>query len=69
MASWSRPTGGHGEGGHGIHMPSPSYFPFVMCLGLPVLGYGVVFHNWYLGALGVLILIVGMYAWALEPAE
>jgi cytochrome c oxidase subunit 1 len=61
--------GGHGEGGHGIHMPSPSYFPLVMCSGLPVLGYGVVFHNWYLGALGVLILIVGMYAWALEPSS
>jgi cytochrome c oxidase subunit I len=61
--------GGHGEGGHGIHMPSPSYFPLVMCSGLPVIGYGVVFHNWYLGALGVLILIVGMYAWALEPAS
>ncbi len=61
--------GGHGNDGHGIHMPSPSYFPIVMCFGLPVVGYGVVFHNWYLGALGVLILIVGMYAWALEPSS
>ena len=40
-----------------------------MTAGLPVLGYGVVFHNWYLGALGVLILIFGMYAWALEPSS
>ena len=34
--------------GHGIHMPSPSYFPFVVALGLPILGYGVVFKNWWL---------------------
>jgi cytochrome c oxidase subunit 1 len=50
-------------------MPSPSYFPILMCAGLPVIGYGVVFQSWYLGALGVLILIVGMYAWALEPSS
>jgi cytochrome c oxidase subunit 1 len=34
---------GHGDG-HGIHMPSPSYFPFILALGLPILGYAAVFH-------------------------
>ena len=37
------PAHGDGHGGHGIHMPSPSYFPFVMALGLPIIGYGAVF--------------------------
>jgi cytochrome c oxidase subunit 1 len=60
--------GGHGEE-HGIHMPSPSYWPLVMALGLPVIGYGVVFQNWYLGAFGVLVLLFGMYSWAIEPAS
>jgi hypothetical protein len=63
------PTGGDHGDGHGIHMPSPSYFPFVMTLGLPIIGYGVVFHNWYLGAFGVLVLLFGMYSWAIEPAS
>ena len=29
--------------GHGIHMPSPSYYPLVLALGLPCLGYAAVF--------------------------
>jgi len=60
----------HGDGGghgHGIHMPSPSYFPFVMALGLPVLGYAAVFQNVWLVPLGLLPLLFGMYAWAIEP--
>ncbi|HZJ27146.1 MAG TPA: cytochrome c oxidase subunit I [Acidimicrobiia bacterium] len=65
------PTGDHGGGdeGHGIHMPSPSYFPLVMTSGMPVLAYGVVFHSWLLGAVGVAVLLFGMYAWALEPSS
>lgn len=61
--------GDHGASGdgHGIHMPSPSYYPLVMAFGLPILGYGIVFHNWWLGAAGVAVLIFGMYAWAIEP--
>jgi cytochrome c oxidase subunit I len=57
---------GHGDG-HGIHMPSPSYYPFVMTLGLPFLGYAAVFKNPWLAIPGVLILVFGMYAWAIEP--
>ena len=49
-------------------MPSPSYWPLVFAFGLPILGYGFVFKNWYLAALGVTIMFFGMTAWALEPA-
>jgi cytochrome c oxidase subunit 1 len=58
--------GGHGHG-HGIHLPSPSYYPFIAALGFPLLGYGVIFH-WWMAFLGGAILLGGLYAWALEPS-
>jgi cytochrome c oxidase subunit I len=59
----------HGGGGHGhgIHLPSPSYYPFIAALGFPLLGYGVIFH-WWMAFLGGAILLGGLYAWALEPS-
>jgi cytochrome c oxidase subunit 1 len=63
------PEHGDGDGGgHGIHMPSPSYFPFVLALGLPILGYGAVFKNFWFVPFGAIVLLFGMYAWAIEPA-
>jgi cytochrome c oxidase subunit 1 len=53
--------------GH-IHMPSPSYWPFVFALGLPFLGYGFVFKNWWLLAAAVVWLMFGMTGWATEPS-
>jgi cytochrome c oxidase subunit I len=53
---------------HGIHMPSPSYWPFVVALGLPIIGYGFVFKFWWLLAIGVVILLFGINAWTSEPA-
>ncbi len=58
--------------GHRIHMPSPSFFPFIAALALPILGYAAVFHSFgwsfALLAVGVLVLVFGVYAWAIEPA-
>ncbi|MBA3363624.1 MAG: cytochrome c oxidase subunit 4, partial [Actinobacteria bacterium] len=56
----------HG-GGHGIHLPSPSYWPLVAALGMPIVAYGVIYSWWLLGA-GVLVMLVGLYAWAMEPS-
>jgi cytochrome c oxidase subunit I len=53
---------------HHIHMPSPSYWPLVFCIGLPILGYGFVFKNWWILAVGVVWLMFGMTGWATEPA-
>ncbi len=50
-----------------IHMPSPSYWPLVMTLGLPVVGYGVIFKSLTVALVGGLVLLFGMYAWQLEP--
>ncbi|HWL91338.1 MAG TPA: cytochrome c oxidase subunit 4, partial [Actinomycetota bacterium] len=57
---------GHG-GGHCIHLPSPSYWPLVAALGMPIMGYGVLYSWWLFGA-GVLVTLVGLYAWAMEPS-
>jgi cytochrome c oxidase subunit 1 len=62
------PVGDAHDAGHHIHLPSPSYWPFVFALGLPILGYGFVFKNWWLVGLGALIAVFGVTAWAVEPS-
>ncbi|HEX9410492.1 MAG TPA: cytochrome c oxidase subunit I [Actinomycetota bacterium] len=58
----------HGEGhGHGIHMPSPSYFPLIAALGLPILAYGLLYST-ILIVDGALTILVGLYGWAMEPS-
>jgi cytochrome c oxidase subunit 1 len=58
---------GHGDGhGHGIHMPSPSYFPALASLGILIVGYGAIYH-WWLGAIGGVILLAGVFGWGNEP--
>ncbi|HSO96713.1 MAG TPA: cytochrome c oxidase subunit I [Acidimicrobiia bacterium] len=57
---------------HPIHMPSPSFYPLLVAVALPILGYAAVFHSkWYafvLLPIGALTLAFGVYAWAVEPA-
>jgi cytochrome c oxidase subunit 1 len=50
-----------------IHMPDPSYWPFVMCLGFFPFGYGLVFGIWPVLAIGAVWLFVGAFAWIAEP--
>ena len=60
---------GHGShgGGHGIHLPSPSYWPLVASFGLPIMAYGVL-YSWWIVGLGSAVLLVGLFGWALEPS-
>jgi cytochrome c oxidase subunit 1 len=75
-------SNGHGDGqaegpsasvetrddhGHGIHMPSPSYYPLLSALGLPVLSYGILYSP-ILVVDGALLMLAGLYGWALEPS-
>jgi cytochrome c oxidase subunit 1 len=53
--------------GHGIHMPSPSYWPLVFAFSLPLMGWGFVYKNWWLVGAGVFIALFGLFAFALEP--
>jgi cytochrome c oxidase subunit 1 len=63
----------HGEAeedaGHGIHLPGPSYFPVVAALGIPVAAYGVVYYQPVAIAAGLLVAILGLFGWVLEPSE
>ncbi|HEX5901789.1 MAG TPA: cytochrome c oxidase subunit I [Actinomycetota bacterium] len=57
---------GH-DGGHAIHLPGPSYYPVIAALGLPVLGYGLIFGVGYVIA-GFVITLAGLFGWILEPS-
>ncbi len=58
---------GHEDAGHGIHLPSPSYWPLVSAIGLPTIGYGILYSWWLVGA-GALIALIGFFGWAMEPS-
>ena len=30
----------------GVHLPSPSFWPLVLAIGLPLIGYGIIFNLW-----------------------
>ena len=51
-----------------VHLPSPSYWPIVIALGLPIIGYGLIFNLW-LCALGGLLTGGGIFGFALEPPD
>ena len=50
------------------HLPAPSYWPLVLSLSFPLIGYGLIF-NMVLTAIGGAVLIAGMVGWALEPPD
>ena len=52
---------------HDIHLPSPSYFPLIASLGPPVIAFGFI-YDFALVAVGAVVLLFGLYGWALEPA-
>jgi cytochrome c oxidase subunit I len=58
-------TDGHAEP-HGIHMPSRSFYPLITALGLPIMGYGLIYF-FPLVFVGLIVLLLGVYGWALEP--
>ncbi len=56
-----------------IHLPNPSYFPFLMAAGLPLIAYGVIWHTELWGklliGLGAIVAIAGLLGWGMEPLE
>ena len=69
------PVSGSSDDAHNsdIHMPQPSYWPAVTSLGLFVGGYGIVFNDllfpYLFAGIGLLITVIGVYAWSLEPVN
>ena len=49
-----------------IHMPSPSFFPFIVSLGIVIGAYGLMYYI-PMAIIGLLITIIGIYAWSFEP--
>ncbi len=54
--------------GKGVHLPAPSYWPIMLAFGIPILGYGLIFNLWLIVP-AVIIMLVALYGWALEPAD
>ncbi len=52
----------------GVHLPSPSFWPLVLAIGLPLIGYGLIFNLW-LCVVGGLLTGGAIYAWVLEPVD
>jgi cytochrome c oxidase subunit I len=50
-----------------IHLPSQSYWPIVVAFGLPIVGIGLI-YNFVISALGGLIVVAGLFGWAMEPS-
>jgi cytochrome c oxidase subunit 1 len=62
---------GHGDdhgGRHAIHMPSPSIYPIVAAAGLPLIGWGLIYRWWWSVGVGALLVLGGLFGWALEPS-
>jgi cytochrome c oxidase subunit 1 len=50
-----------------IHMPSPSYWPIVLAVALPIIAYGIIFTRW-LSVAGAVIVVLALFGWSLEPS-
>jgi cytochrome c oxidase subunit 1 len=61
------PAESHGAD-HDIHLPSPSFYPMILALGLPCLGYAAVFREALWLIPGLILLLFGIFAWGLEPS-
>jgi cytochrome c oxidase subunit I len=65
--------------GKSIHMPNPSFYPFIVSVGLFVAALGLLIDNPKikiqllnmptLCAIGLLLVFAGIYGWAFEPAS
>ena len=60
---------------HDIHLPQPSYWPFVVSVGLLIAGYGLVYLGSYnpvsiaVAVIGASIAMFAVYAWSFEPVN
>ncbi len=58
----------HDGSAKGIHLPSPSYWPIILALGLPLLAYGLIFNIW-ISIIGGLVVLGAIYGWVLESPD
>jgi cytochrome c oxidase subunit 1 len=53
---------------HGVHLPSPSFYPLIASAGLPIIAYSMIYKAYPVAVFGGIVLLAGIYAWALEPS-
>ncbi|CAN5838336.1 cytochrome c oxidase subunit I [soil metagenome] len=51
----------------GVHLPSPSYWPLVLAVGLPLVAFGLI-YNLALCFAGAVVMAAAIYGWSLEPS-
>ncbi len=56
------------DGSGNPHLPSPSYFPLILALGLPFIAWGLIF-NLGIAFFGGLLVLIGFVGWGLEPQD
>jgi hypothetical protein len=54
--------------GTGVHLPSPSYWPLVLAIALPIIAYGLIFNLGIAAAGGVLVILAG-FGFGYEPSD
>jgi cytochrome c oxidase subunit I len=56
-----------------IHLPAPSFFPVLMALGIPIIAYGIIYHEALWGkiaiAVGATLSLAALIGWGIEPLE
>ncbi|MEA3077192.1 MAG: cytochrome c oxidase subunit [Actinomycetota bacterium] len=56
------------ESGHGIHLPSPSFYPLIVAVGFPIIAYSMIYKIYPVAVIGGLVMLAGFYGWTLEPS-
>jgi cytochrome c oxidase subunit I len=51
-----------------IHLPSPSFYPIITSIGLPIIAYGMIYKAYLVAIVGGVVLLSGLYGWSLEPS-
>ncbi len=59
---------GDDDHGHGIHLPDMSYYPFILAIGLTIIGAGLMTIIPVI-IVGVVILLWGLIGWSMEPVN
>jgi len=50
-----------------VHLPSPSYWPFVLAAGFPFVAWGLIFNMW-LCVIGGIAIVSALWGWVVEPS-
>jgi cytochrome c oxidase subunit 1 len=51
-----------------IHLPSPSFYPLIVSVGLPIIAYAMIYKVYPLAVFGGIVMLAGFYGWTLEPS-